>query len=146
MNVVGRNAPQCACLKDASGCLFFIASGTRPEKPGRIGRIPSSRMRCRIFCCSTRWLSIQPCGSGPSHCLMFPILFQGRSEGPAKKCSTSASLRPTAGEVYRDLNMCSCPTKASGVLILLSAIQSISASQRAQSQAHVLYPKAQTLK
>ena len=85
--------------------LAFIASGTSPEKPGRIGLMPSSRMRCRIFCCSTRWLSIQPSGSGPSHCLMFPMRFHGSSEGPAKKCSTSASVRPTAVP-HKDFNIC----------------------------------------
>ena len=85
--------------------------------------MPSERSRARICRSSSTWLSIQLSGSGPPSPSMLPIHPHGRYAGPTRKSPIICLLKPRSESTRRQT--ASCPVTARGVLIPLSAIQSI---------------------
>ena len=94
--------------------------------------MPNSRMRFNILCCSFIWASCHPSDSGPSQLLRLPMRCQGRWAGPVKKARISSSFNPIFNHTRSAI--ASLATVANGMFTPRSAIQSISFSQRSQSQ------------
>ena len=63
------------CETLALGKCFVIASGTCPPNAGKIGTMPSERIRSRILCCSTTCWVCHDWGIGPPQPCMLPIRY-----------------------------------------------------------------------